>query len=75
MQVLDGSCHTPIGAHGVLENGQMHLRVQVLSLDGSESYFEEAREAVGDADDALALGHKIGVALKARVPEGILKAA
>ena len=34
LRVLDGSCRTPIGGLAVLEGEQMHLRAEVLSLDG-----------------------------------------
>ncbi len=73
LQVLDGSCHTPIGAYAVLDDGQMHLRVMVADLDGSRTWFEEATEMVADISSAIALGEKLGHALKTIVPPEILE--
>lgn len=72
LQILDGSCHTPIGAYAVLDGGNMHLRVMVARLDGSESWFEEARSSVSHVDEARALGERLGVILKGRIPDGVL---
>ena len=41
LKVLDGSCHTPIGAYAMMEGDVLHLRAQVLSLDGQQSFFDE----------------------------------
>lgn len=63
LRILDGSCRTPIGGYAEVKNGKLHLRGEVLSPDGSERYSEEGS---ADAFEAVALGEKIGAALKAK---------
>ncbi|MGH1397607.1 MAG: hydroxymethylbilane synthase [Alphaproteobacteria bacterium] len=67
LAVLDGSCHTPIGAHAVLEGAQVYLRVKVVSQDGAQMF-----EGEGRGEDSLALGVDVGAAIKARLPDGFL---
>lgn len=70
--VLDGSCHTPVGGYAVLDGDDMWLRVRVCSLDGSQNYNGELRGEVRNAQDAEALGTKLGQMLKQQIPAGIL---
>lgn len=73
LAALDGSCHTPIGAHAVLDaDGWLHLSVMVASLDGQTMFSEQGRAVVQGDDDAAALGTKTGMALKVRLPQGFL---
>ncbi|MEM7429586.1 MAG: hydroxymethylbilane synthase [Pseudomonadota bacterium] len=60
--VLDGSCRTPMAGLAILERGDIHLRAEVLSLDGARAYATERR---GPARDAAALGSDAGKELKA----------
>ncbi len=73
LAVLDGSCHTPIGSHAILDGDDMHLRVCVVSLDGTQSFEDEMRMAVHDLAEAKLLGATLGTRLKSRLPEGILE--
>ena len=71
LAVLDGSCHTPIGAYAHLhEDGQLHLRLAVYALDGTDMY---QAEIYGAPDDASSLGESLGQSLKTRLPEGFLE--
>ena len=70
--ILDGSCHTPIGAHATLENGMMRLRVQVASNDGQKSFSADETVTVGDVSAAENLGKKLGEELKKKLPPGML---
>ncbi len=63
LDVLDGSCHTPIGAYALLDGGQMHLRGLVARADGTEC-FETARW--GAINEASELGRDAGKELRAR---------
>ncbi|MGI9499354.1 MAG: hydroxymethylbilane synthase [Geminicoccaceae bacterium] len=63
LDVLDGSCHTPIGAYAIIEEDRLHLRGLVARANGSE-YFETER--FGPAGDAIALGHDAGQELRDR---------
>ena len=69
LAVLDGSCHTPVGAYAKIEAGQLCLTVEVMSLDGTRAW---RREIKGLAADAEALGQALGAALKAELPDGCL---
>lgn len=63
LDVLDGSCHTPIGAFAVISDDQLHLRGLVASADGSECFETERKGAV---TDAVALGRDAGQDLRDR---------
>jgi len=75
LSVLDGSCHTPIGAHAVLNGEEMTLRGAVAALDGSEIFEDALSGAVHDEHSARDLGLALGENLKARVPAGFLAQA
>lgn len=72
LKVLDGSCHTPIGAYAVIDGNEMHLRGCVVSLDGKDMFSDSIRGAVAHADDAKNLGQKLGERLKSVLPKGFL---
>lgn len=63
LDVLDGSCHTPIGAYALLGESQLHLRGLVARADGSECF---ETERFGSIDDAIKLGRDAGEELRAR---------
>ena len=63
LAVLDGSCHTPIAGHAVLdEDGGLTLTGHVVSEDGARLH--QARE-VGSADEPVAVGRSVGERLLA----------
>ena len=72
LRVLDGSCHTPIAAYAILQDGVLWLRAKVVSLDGTESFEDEIRENVSNIEDAQAFGRELGERLKAQIPGEIL---
>ena len=63
LDVLDGSCHTPIGAYAVISDGQLRLRGLVARADGSECF---ETERTGPAADAVRLGRDAGQELRDR---------
>ena len=63
LDVLDGSCHTPIGAYATIDGDRMHLRGLVARADGSECF---ETERFGDVGDAVALGRDAGQELRDR---------
>lgn len=73
LRILDGSCHTPIGAYAVIEGDMFYLRGLVASNDGQEIYRDEYRAKVTNASEALAVGQIVGQRLKDVVPEGFLE--
>lgn len=66
---LDGSCRTPIAGLAELTNGQIRLRGEVLSLDGTIRHFQEIS---GSASDAEALGLTLGTQLRAAAGDALL---
>lgn len=62
LQILDGSCRTPIAGLATLENGQLFLRGEVLALDGSVRHYRELR---GPVSDNVKLGEALGEELHA----------
>ena len=72
LDVLDGSCRTPIAGHAVVTAGRVNFRGLVLRPDGSE-----AHEVVigGAPGDAARLGVEAGRDLLARMPANILQPA
>lgn len=56
---LGGTCHSPIAALGRLEDGQIHLRAEILSADGRETVRDERHIARGDNAAAEAMGRAL----------------
>jgi hydroxymethylbilane synthase len=65
LEVLDGSCRTPIAGHAVLDGDRLRFRGMILRPDGSQ-VFETTR--AGARGDAVALGADAGAELKGRAP-------
>ncbi len=63
LEILDGSCRTPIGGHAVVANDRVQFRGMIIRPDGGEAH-ETSRE--GHVRDAAALGADAGRELKAR---------
>lgn len=59
---LEGSCRTPIAAHGEIgADGLLHLRALIAKPDGSAAHRDERKGPVGEAS---ALGRAAGARLK-----------
>ncbi len=69
--VLDGSCRTPMAGLALLDGGNIHLRTEVLSLDGARAFTTERR---GSAGDGKAMGTDAGEELKAAAGPDIFSA-
>jgi len=67
LEVLDGSCRTPIAALARIDGERLHLRGLVARPDGSE-VLETERE--GPAAEADRLGREVGEELRQRAGEG-----
>lgn len=72
LQVLNGSCHTPIGAYATIGGMRLTLEVAVASPDGRQ-FFDcvEAADVTSNAE-AAAIGQRAGEDLKRRVPPHLL---
>ena len=66
LAALDGSCRTPIGAHGrLLPDGDLSLTGLVARADGS---FLLKRSVTGRSADASLVGAELGALLRAGAP-------
>lgn len=72
LQVLDGSCHTPVGAYATVANGRMVLKCAVAKPDGTYYLDDMIEGPVASVKDATTMGHVLGHRMKPKLPEGIL---
>lgn len=73
LQVLDGSCHTPIGAYARLEGKEMQFDLVVGSGDGKRIFEERAKAVITSKDEAIEFGRAVALKLKPRVPADIFQ--
>lgn len=71
LAALDGSCRTPIGGYARLVGDRLLLDGLVARADGS-GVVADRRD--GDPGDAAALGHALGLALRARADPAVFDA-
>lgn len=67
LKALDGSCRTPIAALATLDGEQMHLRGEVLSLDGAQKFTRQETAKVSSLVQAYARGFAMGEAIKSEI--------
>jgi len=72
LRVLDGSCHTPIGAYAILKDDMLYLRGYVGSLDGKHNFQEAITQKCTSLEKAQIMGKSIGDKLKSMAPQEIL---
>lgn len=70
LEILDGSCRTPIGSYASLDGDMMSLSGLVAEGDGSNIYSAQDNGVVKNAEDAHALGVRVGQAILAKMPAG-----
>lgn len=73
LQVLDGSCHTPIGAYARLEGNEMLFDLVVGSGDGKRIFEETASAEINTKEQAEEFGRATALKLKPRVPSDIFQ--
>jgi hydroxymethylbilane synthase len=72
LEVLDGSCRTPIGGLATIDGRTLHLEVLLASGNGQQVW--RARRS-GSVDDAVTLGHDAGAELRAKAGAGFFAEA
>jgi hydroxymethylbilane synthase len=72
LQILDGSCQTPIGAYAVIDQGVMHLRGMIAQPDGLAAVHGERRGSVATRADVEIMANDLGVELRKNAPRGLL---
>ncbi len=70
LDVLDGSCRTPIAGHAQIVDGRLSFAGQVLSADG-QTAFSAAQQ--GDPGDAEAIGRAAGETIRRAAPPAFLQ--
>ena len=70
LDVLDGSCRTPIAGLAKVTGVALELSGLVLAPDGSESH---SGKGAGRAEDAEEIGRETGLALRGRLPASLLE--
>lgn len=79
LKILDGSCHTPIGAYARFEGKELVVDAHVCSLDGQKRYTACSKVPLefNDKIDVLAtsasIGEALGQQLKEQLPDGFLQ--
>ncbi len=69
LRVLDGSCHTPIGAYAHIKNGVLYFNLVLSSLDGRHVYEEAVQaESILTKQDAITLGAVTAKRIKVTAP-------
>jgi hydroxymethylbilane synthase len=75
LQILDGSCHTPIGAYAEWQkDGRLFVRAMVAQPDGSESFQAERIESVLSIAEAQRIATDLASEVRANAPVGVLPA-
>ena len=69
LEILDGSCRTPIAGYACAVSGRLDFRGMVLRADGSEVFEAAASGALADAEK---IGAEAGRDLLERLPAGVL---
>ncbi|MES2905909.1 MAG: hydroxymethylbilane synthase, partial [Pseudomonadota bacterium] len=72
LNVLDGSCRTPIAGHATLDGTTLHFRGMILSPDGGDCLETKSSGSINDAEK---IGRDAGLQLKNRAPQGFFDAA
>jgi len=72
LRVLDGSCHTPIGAYARFKEGKLLFNLVLSSLDGKEMYEEAVQaENILTKQDAVNLGAVTAKKIKVTAPKSL----
>jgi hydroxymethylbilane synthase len=72
LAVLDGSCHTPIGAHASLKDGVLSLHAKVCSPDGAAFFEQFGSDKINTIEEAVHIGQMTGEAMLKTLPPGFL---
>jgi hydroxymethylbilane synthase len=66
-RALGGTCHSPVAAHARIDGDDIAFACQLLSEDGVDQLYEEARFRVGDDDAPVALAREMLAAAPATI--------
>jgi hydroxymethylbilane synthase len=63
LKILEGDCETAIGAHSIIEGGNIIVEAELFSLDGSKRFYEKKTKKI---DKFREIGKEIGQILKTK---------
>lgn len=72
LQVLDGSCHAPIGVYGKLEDDMLSLHLIVARPDGTEFWNGRESGPCRDIEAALQMGQSLATRVKTEIDPAVL---
>lgn len=72
LKILDGTCHTPIGAHATLNGDKMSFALCVYDQDSDKRFMLQGTEKTTSKDQAIGVGTHIAKKLKETLPRGLL---
>jgi hydroxymethylbilane synthase len=67
VRALGGSCHSPVAAYALIDNGQIWLRAELYSIDGRDKVAGETRFGCADEKAAAAFARE----MLGRAPDSI----
>ena len=70
LEVLDGSCRTPIGAHAIVNGEKLSLHGIILRPDGSQSHEHRLEGTIGDSEE---LGKEMGHFLRSQAGDNFFE--
>lgn len=69
LRILDGNCHTPIGAFAAYNSGSLEIKAMIANLEGTEFYTHEFSQACMNVKQAIEIGQTVGAKLKSQAPK------
>ena len=69
LEILDGSCQTPIAGLAIIKEDQIILKGEILKLDGSKKISYEATDNI---DNASKVGQSVGLSVLKKAGRGFL---
>lgn len=70
LHALGAGCHTPVGAHAVIDGGTLQLHVRLCSIDGTQCFESRAEGALGEA---AAIGRRAADDLRGQGADALLE--
>lgn len=76
LEIMDGSCKTPLAAHAVYNDktSEMTLTIEALRPDGSDRRRLSKQEKITSDEDAREFGRRLALDMRATLPEDFLAA-
>ncbi|MAM33843.1 MAG: hydroxymethylbilane synthase [Micavibrio sp.] len=73
LQVLDGTCHAPIGVNATYENGRLFINLIVARHDGTEFWQAKESGRCNNESEAIRIGQDVANIVKKDADPAVLK--